>query len=92
MTNEQVSELIGALRSRHELRIEQLSKLFESAEGSGVFELASQVLGDPISAADWLTKSHLGLNGGVPAVVALEPDGHEAVETYLQQIEYGVYV
>lgn len=92
MINEQASQVIDAFRRRNEARTEQLKKLFESDEGFEIFELASQVLGDPIGAANWLTSGHFGLDGGIPAVVALNADGREAVRTYLQQIEYGVYV
>ena len=92
MMNDQARELIESLRRRLGAKIEQLTQLFESECGLEIFDLASQVLGDPISAADWLTSGHVGLNGAVPAVAALDADGREAVRTYLQQIEYGVYV
>lgn len=92
MRNEEVRELIESFRRRHDVKIDQLAKLFDSEGGFGIFDLASQVLGDPISAADWLTSSHFGLNGAVPAVAALDAHGREAVRTYLQQIEYCVYV
>lgn len=92
MTNEQASELIEGLRRRHEAKIEQLTKLFESEDGRRVFDLASKVIGNPISAADWLTRGQIGLDGAIPAVVALDVQGRDSVRTYLQQIEYGLYV
>lgn len=93
MMNEQAtSELIDALTRRHYDKIEQLMKLFESEGGPGVFDLASKVIGNPISAADWLTTGQVGLDGAIPAVVALDAQGRDSVRTYLQQIEYGLYV
>ena len=92
MTNEQASELIDVLTRRHQDEIEQVRKLLESEGGFGVFDLASKVMGNPIAAADWLTRGQFGLNGAIPAAVALDPAGRETVRTYLQQIEYGVFV
>lgn len=92
MTNEKATELIDVLTRRHQEKIEQLTKLFDSEGGLGVFDLASKVIGNDVSAADWLTSGQVGLNGAIPAAVAVDPEGCEAVRTYLQQIDYGVYV
>ena len=92
MTPEKLDEMISDMTRQHQKRIDQLTNLFGSAGGPEIFELAEKVMGPGINAADWLTSGQIGLNGAVPAVVALDSDGHERVKTYLIQIEYGVYV
>jgi uncharacterized protein (DUF2384 family) len=91
-TTEQLGELLSEMRLRHQRSVDQLTSLSESAEGSSVLERAAKVIGPGIKAADWLTSSQIGLNGDVPAVLALDPEGCEKVKTYLMQIEHGVYV
>ena len=92
MTGERLGEIISDMTRRHEIRIEQLTNLFSSVGGPDMFELTEKVIGPGVSAAHWLTSGQPGLNGAVPAVVALDSEGQERVKTYLKQIEYGVYV
>lgn len=92
MSEEQLAEIISDMTRRHQERVEQLMKLFDSDGGPEIFELAEKVLGRGVSAAYWLTEGQIGLNGAVPAVVALDSAGQEMVKTYLMQIEYGIYV
>jgi hypothetical protein len=92
MTAEQLGELLSELSVRHQRSVGQLTTLFASAEGPSLLELAAKIIDPGAAAADWLTSSHVGLNGNVPAVVALDPRGCEKVMTYRMQIEHGVYV
>lgn len=92
MTGEKLGEIISDMTRHHQERIDQLTNLFASAGGPEIFELAEKVMGPGTEAANWLTSGQIGLNGAVPAVVALDSEGHERVKAYLIQIEYGVYV
>lgn len=92
MTSEQLGELLSEMRLRHQRSVDQLTSLFATAEGPCLLELAAKAIGPGIAAADWLTSSQIGLNGEVPAVIALSREGREKVRTFLNQIEHGVYV
>ena len=62
MTNDQFSELIDALARRHQVKIRQLTDLVERDGGFEILDLASKVLGDVISAADWLTSGQISIS------------------------------
>ena len=92
LTEGVLDNLIDDMTRRHQEKINQLRNLFEAIGGPSVFELAIEVMGNEMNAGEWLTSGQRGLKGAVPAIVALEPEGCEAVLTYLRQIDYGVYV
>lgn len=50
MTNDQANELFDALRRRHDTKVAQLRKLFDSDDGTEIFDLASKVLGSRLGA------------------------------------------
>lgn len=57
-----------------------------------IYSLATEVLGNAGPAKRWMLEPAIGLNQEVPADLISAPEGAELVETYLMQIEYGVYV
>ena len=57
-----------------------------------IYALATEVLGETASAERWMLEPAIGLNQQVPADLIGTPEGAELVETYLIQIEHGVYV
>ena len=57
-----------------------------------IYRLATEVFGDADSAQRWMLEPAIGLNQQVPAQLIEAPEGAALVETYLLQIEYGVYV
>ena len=92
MTQCSLSEVIDVWMCGHPEKVDQLQNLCGSEGGIRIFKLASKVMGNGINAANWLTRGQIGLNGAIPAVVALSPEGRKAVRTYLIQIHYGVYI
>lgn len=50
------------------------------------------VFGSEDEARRWMVEPAIGLNHQVPAMLCQTDDGAELVDTYLNQIEYGVYV
>ena len=57
-----------------------------------VSRLATDVFGDADLAQSWMLEPAIGLNQQVPADLVESAEGADLVETYLMQIEYGVYV
>lgn len=57
-----------------------------------IHDLAKKVLGTPEDADAWMREPAIGLNRQVPAVLIETAAGADMVETYLLQIEHGVYV
>lgn len=53
---------------------------------------AVQVFGSVDDAKRWMREPAIGLNQQVPARLVGTAAGAELVETYLNQIEFGVYV
>lgn len=92
MTQCSLSEVIDAWTCCNREKVDQLNNLCRSEGGARIFKLASKVMGNGILAAEWLTRGQIGLNGAIPAVVALSPEGRKAVRTYLVQIRFGVYI
>lgn len=92
MTEERFDEIVGEMTRQQQKRIEQLTNMFTTVGGPEVLDLAEKVIGPGIDAAVWLTSGQIGLDGSVPAAMALDSEGQERVKTYLMQIEYGVYV
>ena len=87
VTGAALGDLIDDMTRRHQEKMDQLTNLFASVGGPSVLELAIEVIGNGMNAAEWLTSGQIELNGAVPAIVALEPEGREAVVTYLRQID-----
>lgn len=52
---------------------------------------AAKVLGSEKHARQWMREPATFLNRQVPAELVRTPEGAELVDTYLNQIEYGVY-
>jgi putative toxin-antitoxin system antitoxin component (TIGR02293 family) len=57
-----------------------------------VYRLATTVLGGIEEAEAWMSQPAIGLDSQIPADLIETSKGAELVETYLMQIEYGVYV
>jgi putative toxin-antitoxin system antitoxin component (TIGR02293 family) len=56
-----------------------------------IHEKAAEVFGSKADGEAWLREPAIGLNG-TPSIKLLDtPEGCQAVEVYLTQIEYGVY-
>jgi len=53
---------------------------------------ASHIFGSQDEAEDWMNRPAIGLDGERPLDLLSTPAGQEMVESYLTQIEYGVYV
>lgn len=53
---------------------------------------ASDVFGSQEAAEQWFDKPAIGLNRKRPVDLLSTPAGQDMVETYLEQLEYGVYV
>lgn len=71
------------------LSIEQGGRVWKFAE---ILAKASEVMGSQRDAEEWLNEPAIGLNGYRPLDLLTTSAGAELVETYLGQIEYGVYV
>jgi len=52
-----------------------------------LLELATRVLGDPKTAADWLDRPSIQLGGRAPRGLLAEADGARRVEELLRQID-----
>lgn len=57
-----------------------------------ICRFAAEVLGDAELAQSWMLEPAIGLNQQIPVELIETPEGAALVETYLMQIEYGVYV
>ncbi len=53
---------------------------------------ATKVFGNEKRARQWMREPAFGLNRQLPADLVATDQGAELVQTYLAQIEYGVYV
>jgi putative toxin-antitoxin system antitoxin component (TIGR02293 family) len=71
------------------LSVEQSGKTWKFAE---TLSLATEVMGSQKEAELWFERPALGLDGRRPIDLMKTPAGTELVETFLQQINYGVYV
>lgn len=71
------------------LSVEQGGRVWKFAE---ILAKASEVMGSQRDAEEWLNEPAMGLNGYRPLDLLTTSAGAELVETYLGQIEYGVYV
>ena len=59
---------------------------------AAVLAQATEVLGSQKAAEDWLRAPARGLEGRVPLDLLDTSAGRAMVETYLRQMEYGIYV
>ena len=57
-----------------------------------IYRLATEVLGNADLAQSWMLEPAIGLGQQVPAELIERAEGAELLETYLMQIDYGVYV
>ncbi|HTM76015.1 MAG TPA: antitoxin Xre/MbcA/ParS toxin-binding domain-containing protein [Devosia sp.] len=71
------------------LSVEQSGRVWKFAE---ILAKASEVMGSQRDAEEWLNEPAIGLNGYKPLDLLTTSAGAELVETFLGQIEYGVYV
>ena len=71
------------------LSVEQSGRGWKFAE---ILAKASEVMGSQRDAEEWLNEPAIGLNGHKPLDLLTTSAGAELVETFLGQIEYGVYV
>lgn len=71
------------------LSVEQSGRVWKFAE---ILTKASEVMGSQKDAEEWLSEPAIGLNGYRPLDLLTTSAGAELVETFLGQIEYGVYV
>ena len=71
------------------LSVEQSSRVWKFAE---ILAKATEVMGGQQHAEEWLNEPAMGLDGYKPIDLLTTTAGSELVETYLGQIEYGVYV
>lgn len=71
------------------LSVEQSGRVWKFAE---ILAKASEVMGSQKDAEEWLSEPAIGLNGYRPLDLLTTSAGAELVETFLGQIEYGVYV
>ena len=74
---------------RQPLSVEQSGRVWKFAE---ILVKASEVMGSQRNAEEWLNEPAIGLNGHRPIDLLTTSAGAELVETFLGQIEYGVYV
>lgn len=71
------------------LSIDQGSKLWKFAE---ILSSAINVLGSQEAAEEWLNRPAIGLEYRKPIDLMASSAGAEAVEAYLIQMDYGVYI
>jgi putative toxin-antitoxin system antitoxin component (TIGR02293 family) len=71
------------------LSVDQGGRVWKFAE---VLAKASEVMGSQRDAEEWLNEPAIGLNGYRPLDLLATSAGADLVETFLGQIEYGVYV
>ncbi len=71
------------------LNKEQSGRTWKFAE---ILAKATEVFGSQKEAEQWLERPAIGLNQRRPIDLLETPAGVELVETYLRQLEYGVYV
>jgi putative toxin-antitoxin system antitoxin component (TIGR02293 family) len=71
------------------LSVDQSSRVWRFAE---ILGKATEVMGSQRDAEEWLSEPATGLNGQKPVDLLATAAGTELVETFLGQIEYGVYV
>ena len=57
-----------------------------------ILSKAVQVLGSEASAREWMEQPAIGLDQQIPAKLIRTAGGAKLVDTYLDQIEHGVYV
>lgn len=62
------------------------------ARREAVLRKASKVFGNEKEAKRWMREPAIGLNQQVPARLVSTAEGARLVDTYLDQIEYSVYV
>lgn len=72
-----------------QLSTEQSSRTWRFAE---ILARAMDVMGSKAAAESWLESPAMGLDNRRPIDLLASTAGAEAVETYLLQMEYGVYV
>lgn len=75
--------------SARRLSLEQSGRTWKFAE---VLARAIAVFGSQEEAEQWLERPAVGLDQRRPIDLLATPTGVELVETYLQQMKYGVYV
>lgn len=78
----------GSSNQPVQLNSQQSAVAFQYAK---VLEHATAVFGSQKAAEDWLGTPSKYLEGGVPLELIDNPAGFQAVEEYLERIEYGVY-
>ncbi|KQQ55540.1 hypothetical protein ASF84_09320 [Pseudomonas sp. Leaf127] len=78
----------GSREQPAHLNSQQSAVAFQYAK---VLEHAINVFGDQKLAEEWLGRPCKYLDGNVPLDVIDNPVGFQAVEDYLERIEYGVY-
>jgi putative toxin-antitoxin system antitoxin component (TIGR02293 family) len=71
------------------LSLEQTSRTWKLAE---IVAKATEIFGSRDKAELWLTQPAIGLNQSRPIDLLATPAGVELVETYLERIDYGVYM
>ena len=71
------------------LSVDQSGRVWKFAE---ILAKATEVMGTQRDAEEWLDEPAMGLNGQKPLDLLATAAGTELVETFLGQIEYGVYV
>jgi putative toxin-antitoxin system antitoxin component (TIGR02293 family) len=62
------------------------------ARREAVLKKAVDVFGSEKAAKQWMREPAIGLNQAIPARLVSTAEGAKLVDTYLDQIEYGVYV
>lgn len=71
------------------LSVDQSGRVWKFAE---ILAKATEVMGSQRDAEEWLNEPAMGLNGQKPLELLATAAGTELVETFLGQIEYGVYM
>jgi putative toxin-antitoxin system antitoxin component (TIGR02293 family) len=71
------------------LSTEQSSRAWKLAE---ILAKATEVFGSEEEAERWMERPAMGLDGHRPVDLLATSAGTELVETFLEQLEYGVYV
>ena len=71
------------------LSVDQSGRVWRFAE---ILAKATEVMGSQRDAEEWLSEPAIGLNGQKPIDLLATAAGTELVETFLCQIQYGVYV
>ena len=71
------------------LDVEQSGRAWKFAE---LLTMATGVFGSQKAAESWFESQAIGLNRKRPIDLVSTPAGQEMVETYLRQLQYGVYV